>query len=180
MAAAAATLAAEFDPDVVHYEFHVMAQYIPVIRSACPGAACIVTEHEPGVTADAGRGASIRFREWIGGLARRRAWSRYERHALRMADAIIVFTPSDAAALELLLGPKRPPISVIPLRLPGDASSLSSRQIRAHVCGLRVPRAEHILASDFVRFRRSQKFRLSSAVDSVRPRRCRRVTCRQG
>jgi polysaccharide biosynthesis protein PslH len=122
MASRAATIAAEFEPDVVHYEFHVMAQYIPFVRSACPRAAGIVTEHEPGIIADAVRDAPPTLRERVARLARRRAWSRYERRTLRMADSIIVFTSSDAAALERLLGSSRPPISVVPLRLPAPDS----------------------------------------------------------
>lgn len=124
MANQAAAAAAEFEPDIVHHEFHVMAQYVPVIRTAFPPAACIVTEHEPGITADARPGVSLTLRQRLGALARHRAWSRYERAALSMADAIIVFTASDAAALERLLGPGSPPISVIPLRIAEHAASL--------------------------------------------------------
>ena len=108
MASRAATIAAEFEPDVVHYEFHVIAQYIPFVRSACPQAAGIVTEHEPGIIADAVRDAPPTLRERVARLARRRASSRYERRTLRKADSIIVFTSSDAAALERLLGTKTP------------------------------------------------------------------------
>ena len=116
-------IAAEFAPDVVHHEFHVMAQYIPVVRSACPGAACIVTEHEPGITADARPGASPTLRERLGALSRRREWQRYERRALSKADAIIVFTSADAAALKRLLGRRSPPVTVIALCLPQDTKS---------------------------------------------------------
>jgi glycosyltransferase involved in cell wall biosynthesis len=123
MASRAAAIAAEFEPDVIHYEFHVMAQYIPFLRPASPRAAAIVTEHEPGITADAVHGTSMTIKQRLRALARRLAWSRYERRALRAADAIIVFTSKDGAALEALLGPARPPIDVIPLRLPGQSSS---------------------------------------------------------
>lgn len=118
-----AEIAADFRPDVVHHEFHVMAQYIPIVRSACPGAACIVTEHEPGISADARPGASPTLRERCGALSRRRSWQRYERRALSKADAIIVFTSADAAALKRLLGPGSPPVTVIALRLPQDSRS---------------------------------------------------------
>ena len=118
-----AAVAAEFMPDIAQCEFHVMAQYIPSVRAACPEAACVVTEHEPGITADLGHEKSLTLKQSFGALARRRAWSRYERQVLRMADAVIVFTDSDAAAVGQLLGSSRPPISVIPLRLPELTSS---------------------------------------------------------
>lgn len=122
MASQAAAVAAEFEPDIVHYEFHVMAQYIPFVRTVCPRAANVVTEHEPGITADERGGGFRTLRQRLGGLARQRAWRRYERRALRRADAILVFTDSDAAALARLLGSNQPPVTVIPLRLPRDAS----------------------------------------------------------
>jgi polysaccharide biosynthesis protein PslH len=123
MASRSAATASEYQPDVVHHEFHVMAQYIPIVRTACPRAACIVTEHEPGIIADTRPAASLTLRQRLGVWARRRAWTRYERHALTLADAIIVFTPSDATALERLLGSSSPPVSVIPFRLPQQARS---------------------------------------------------------
>ncbi len=123
MARQVAAMAAEFDPDVVHHEFHVMAQYIPVVRKACPRAACVVNEHEPGITADERAGAFLTLRQRLRGLARHRSWRRYERRALPAADAILVFTASDAAALTRLLGPNAPAITVIPFRLPGEAPS---------------------------------------------------------
>ena len=98
----------------------------PNISHSCARPArrqqCIVTEHEPGIIADAVRDTPPTLRERVARLARRRAWSRYERRTLRMADSIIVFTGSDAAALKRLLGSSRPPISVIPLRLPAPDS----------------------------------------------------------
>ena len=79
MANRAVAMAADFRPDVVHSEFHVMAQYIPFLRSAWPQAEAIVTEHEPGITADAVHGTSMTPKQRLRALARRRAWSRYER-----------------------------------------------------------------------------------------------------
>jgi len=118
-----AAVVAEFQPDVVHIEFHVMAQYIPVMRAAWPRAAVVVTEHEPGISADSARGASPSFRQRIGALRRRRAWRRYERRTLPQADAIVTFTATDAAGVRAMLAPSSPPITIIPLRLPEDRSS---------------------------------------------------------
>jgi polysaccharide biosynthesis protein PslH len=131
MASEVAAVAAEFEPDVVQCEFHVMAQYIPIVRSACPETATIVTEHEPGIAADAVSGAPSTLRERIARVARKRAWSRYERRALRAADAVVVFTESDAAALKRLLGVDHPPIRVIPLRLPSQPQAKPSAPVKS-------------------------------------------------
>lgn len=123
MAEQAAALATEFEPDIVHFEFHVMAQYIRCVRAAFPRTRCVVTEHEPGIAANESGGAFLTVRQRLKGLARHRAWRRYEWRALRKADAIVVFTASDAVVLARLLGPNKPPITVIPLRIPGDPPS---------------------------------------------------------
>lgn len=102
-----------FDPDVVHTEFHVMSQYIPTIRASSPKAKCIVTEHEPGISGE----KSKRFRQKISRHLMDSAWKRYERAALRKADAIIAFTEQDKQALTSLLGKKAPHMTCIPLRL---------------------------------------------------------------
>ena len=51
-------------------------------------------------------------------------------------NSIIVFTSSDAAALESLLGSSRPPISVVPLRLPAPDSP--RRYVRANKVRFRI------------------------------------------
>lgn len=123
-----AEVAAEFQPDVVHCEYHVMAQYIPAIRSAAPKAKCLVTEQEPGIVAGIRAGAKPSLRRRIGDALRRRSWARYERRTLRPADAVIAFTQSDADALHALLGPHGPKIEVIRLRVsPVDLFSAKSR-----------------------------------------------------
>jgi glycosyltransferase involved in cell wall biosynthesis len=118
MVAAIARRAAEFRPDVVHCEFHVMAQYIPVLRRVAPGTRCVVTEHEVGVVAAADHGNERRgFRRWLGSIARERAWARFERRALSKADAVVAFTEKDCAAVRALIGTSGPEIECIPLRL---------------------------------------------------------------
>jgi glycosyltransferase involved in cell wall biosynthesis len=112
-----AEVAAEFQPDVVHCEYHVMAQYIPTIRSAAPRAKCLVTEQEPGIVAGVRAGAKPSLRRRLGDALRRRSWADYERRTLRLADAVIAFTQSDADALRALLGRHGPKIEVIRLRV---------------------------------------------------------------
>jgi glycosyltransferase involved in cell wall biosynthesis len=125
-----AEVAADFEPDIVHCEFHVMAQYIRTIRDAVPNAKCIVTEHEPGIVANVRRGAPLTLRQRMGDMLRRRSWARYERETLSASDAVIVFTRSDADAVSGLLGLDRPEIRIIPLRLPHGDSLPSTRDSR--------------------------------------------------
>jgi polysaccharide biosynthesis protein PslH len=118
MAVAAAALATEVDPDAVHFEFHVMSQYIRAVREAAPRAVIIVTEHEPGISADDCYGGQIGTRRYLAGLVRRRAWARFERRTLLRADAVVTFTDKDNAAISRLIGPGGPHLVSIPLRLP--------------------------------------------------------------
>jgi glycosyltransferase involved in cell wall biosynthesis len=82
------TLVAEWRPDIVQLEFHVLAQY-----RTPPGPARVVVVHEPGSESAAA----------LGGLTARidaRAWERYERRVLPSADAVVVFTDEDRVAVE--------------------------------------------------------------------------------
>jgi glycosyltransferase involved in cell wall biosynthesis len=118
MAAAIARQAADFRPDVVHCEFHLMAQYIPLVRRASPGTPCIVTEHEIGLVAAADHGNERRgLRRWLGSTARQRSWARFERRALSRADAVVTFTQKDCAVVRDLVGPSGPECISIPFQL---------------------------------------------------------------
>lgn len=129
MAVAIATQMQEFRPDVVHCEFHVMAQYVPVVRTAAPGTPCVVTEHEIGLVAAADHGKDRRgLRRWLGSIARRRAWARFERHALSQADAIVTFTEKDCLLVRTLVGPSGPECIAIPFQLHEHAISGSIQE----------------------------------------------------
>lgn len=105
-------------PDIVHFEFHVMGQYIAAARQAAPHAACVVTEHEPGVASEDMKGAVLTAARGLGRHARLRAWRRFEARTLAQADAVIAFTESDRAKLMALFGGDGPPVACIPFRLP--------------------------------------------------------------
>ena len=118
MAKSCAELAGEIQPDVVHFEFHVMAQYIPAVKKAATKARCIVTEHEPGVVSasarrEEGRGARQRLGSWI----RRLAWTRYESRALAQADAVVTFTKKDEEVVRELVRGSATHVAWIPLRI---------------------------------------------------------------
>ncbi len=122
--------AAEFRPDVVHCEFHVMAQYIPVVRKAAPDATCIVTEHEIGLVAAADHGNERPgLRRWLGSIARRRAWARFECRALSRADAVVAFTEKDRLIARELVGPSGPECACIPFQLRAAPTQESEREI---------------------------------------------------
>lgn len=129
MAAASVELASDFRPHVVQFEFHVMSQYLPFVRKAAPDAACVVTEHEPGVVAADEHGSakgSIRHR--LGSLVRRRAWARFETRALSRADAVVTFTEKDQAVIRALLGGCGTEVVCIPLRFPIERRPASEQQ----------------------------------------------------
>lgn len=88
-------IVADWEPDIVQAEFHVMAQYIREIR----GRVTIVGDHEPGAAASADL---ANIERGVRRLLRRldtRAWRRYERDALGHADALVVFTDQDKSSI---------------------------------------------------------------------------------
>lgn len=109
--------------DVVHCEFHVMAQYLPDIIAYSPAAIRIVTEHEPGICAGQTTRRSLsaprRILARLGWLG----WARYERRYLPLADIVITFTAEDSEALRKLLGPEGTQVETVPLRVPPSECS---------------------------------------------------------
>lgn len=105
-------------PDVAHFEFHVMGQYLAAITEAAPAALRILVEHEPGIVAarDHGNsGASMKRR--LAAIGRRWGWARFERRVMAGMDAIVTFTDKDRAALTALGVPRGASIFCIPLRI---------------------------------------------------------------
>ena len=80
-------LVADWRPDVVQFEFHVLARYrLPA------NPVRVVVVHEPGGDAAASGGLMSRVDAW--------AWRRYERRVLSTADAVVVFSDEDRRAVE--------------------------------------------------------------------------------
>ncbi|CAN5152894.1 glycosyltransferase family 4 protein [soil metagenome] len=111
---------ADWAPDVVQAESHVMGQYLGVVRAP---AVRVLVQHEPGVLAAreharAKRGAARIFAE-----LELRSWQRYEAAIMRSAEAVVVFTERDAQTLSSLAADT--PIHTIPLglELPEKASN---------------------------------------------------------
>ena len=79
---------ADWQPDVIQFEFHVLAGY-----GSSSDPARVVVVHEPGRdTAAAEGGLLVRVDAW--------AWRRYERRVLSGADAVVVFSDEDRLAVE--------------------------------------------------------------------------------
>jgi glycosyltransferase involved in cell wall biosynthesis len=80
-------LCADWRPDVVLAELGVMGGYLPVVSRP---ARRVLVDHDPGV-----RRANSRLS--------RRAWSRFAQTAAAAADAVVVFSDEDAAAMRPLV-----------------------------------------------------------------------------
>lgn len=104
-------LAGSFRPEVVQAEYHVMAQYLPLLRGL--PARRVLDQVEPGVPA-----ARELLRESRGRARAERAldllaWRRFEQRAAREVDAMVTFTEKDAAVMRLL-APAGLPVEVVP------------------------------------------------------------------
>lgn len=97
-------LDADWRPDVVQAEYHVMGQYLGCVGSARR----VLNQYEPGAPAARERGVHD-LREYL----EMKAWERYERAVARQADAVVVLTDRDRGAMLSYAGPT--PLVVIPL-----------------------------------------------------------------
>lgn len=163
MAMTAASLANEIKPDIVHFEFHVMSQYISTVREVAPRAVYIVTEHEPGVSADDYLGEKLPVRKRLSALARRRAWARFERRSLLEADAVITFTNKDKEAIHRLVGTAGPHVVSIPLRSPVPFAGREVRTVPSDLLFIgnfrhppNVDAARRLISAIFPRIRQSR------------------------
>ena len=80
-------LATDWRPDVVQFEFHVLAGY-----TLPSDAVRVVVVHEPGGDAAGPAGLLSRIDAW--------AWKRYEHRVLSAADAVVVFSDEDRRTVE--------------------------------------------------------------------------------
>lgn len=102
------SLAEKWQPDVIHIQYHIMAQYLPALRNC--KAPRVLTEHEPG-----DRAAPLITSS--GHIARvlnhfdRKAWSRFEPAAIRQVQAVVVFTEGDRQAIKSL-APETPVVRI--------------------------------------------------------------------
>jgi glycosyltransferase involved in cell wall biosynthesis len=104
-------LAGEWRPDVVHVCQAVMGQYVRDFER--PPAKCVLTVHEPGVTAARHAEAGARGLAAVRARIDRTAWVDYERRVLHDVDAVVVLTGRDRRTLAAL--DESVPIFEIPL-----------------------------------------------------------------
>jgi polysaccharide biosynthesis protein PslH len=95
------SLLCTWHPDIVHLEYHVMAQYLPALES-CPTPR-VLTEYEPGAESARDRWRSergfaklVRFLDML-------AWEHFERSILKDVQAVVAFTERDRQALRRLI-----------------------------------------------------------------------------
>lgn len=109
------TLDADWRPEVVQAEYHVMGQYLACVANGNSPARRVLNQYEPGAAAArerwrAGGSHGVRdLREYL----EMRAWERYERAVARRADAVVVLTDRDRGAMLPYAGST--PLVVIPL-----------------------------------------------------------------
>lgn len=112
-----------WQPDAVHFELHVMGQYVRALAEGAPVARRVLTEHEPGIVAARDHGmwpANLKRR--LAAVGRRRGWARFERGVAARMDAVVTFTETDREAILGLGVPRGVLVVCIPLRiaLPGQ------------------------------------------------------------
>jgi glycosyltransferase involved in cell wall biosynthesis len=106
-------LVAEWQPDVIQLEFHVMGQYVRFLPRQRPPV--VLVEHDPGAA------TALEQHELHPGHGWRRlvsradvtAWERYERRVLSRVDALVVFTEDDRHSV-MRSAPIALPIETIP------------------------------------------------------------------
>ena len=103
-------LVAEWSPDIVQVEFHVMGQYALGLGNSRP--VVVLTEHEPGKYAGVPRPGEFGSSGLVRSLDRS-AWTRYEQRLLATVDATVTFTDEDRATLRGFAADAR--IETIPL-----------------------------------------------------------------
>jgi glycosyltransferase involved in cell wall biosynthesis len=92
---------AEWAPDLVQLEFHLMGQYLPALRGS--SAPRILVQHEPGAATQRERlrhFGHLSAADWLD----LHAWRRYEARIMREVHAVVVFTERDRANLIPLAG----------------------------------------------------------------------------
>jgi polysaccharide biosynthesis protein PslH len=90
---------AEWRPDVVQIEYHIMGQYLPALRDS--GARTVFRQHEPGAATAQERNSPLRTSR-VGRLLSaldRGAWRRYEADLMRRVNSVVALTPQDLAIM---------------------------------------------------------------------------------
>jgi polysaccharide biosynthesis protein PslH len=116
-------IADRWSPDVVQFEFHVMAQYSDAVKRGT--ASRVLVQHESGHAAALDRQSTAsNIVEWTTNFADRQAWRRYERRTAASFDRVVTFTRRDADDLRLVAPDAR--IVQIPFGLDLPALPLSA------------------------------------------------------
>ena len=111
----------DWRPELVHLHYHLTAQY----AQALPGRAAprILIDHEVGSRSTASVASRARGARRLALRAEVAAWRRYERRAIAVVDAVVVFTDADRDALRAVRPTAR--VEVIPFGL-GSSTPLDA------------------------------------------------------
>jgi polysaccharide biosynthesis protein PslH len=90
-------LLAEWQPDIVQAEYHVMGQYLEMPETSTVPS--VLTQYEPGTSAARDRWRASRGFRRIQARVELVVWERFERSILRRPDVVVVLTEKDRADL---------------------------------------------------------------------------------
>ncbi len=90
-------IAAEWRPDVIQAELHIMGQYLSDLTQPT-----VLVEHDPGAASAAGLAVWERGARSVGRRVDAAVWRQYEARVLMTADAVVAFTEADRSALSAL------------------------------------------------------------------------------
>jgi glycosyltransferase involved in cell wall biosynthesis len=91
---------AEWQPDVVQIEYHVMGQYLEALGTS--RARTVLRQLEPGAATAQDRNSQRRGVGRVKNALDCSAWRRYERDLMRRVDAVVALTPEDLAVMRNL------------------------------------------------------------------------------
>ncbi|TMK70522.1 MAG: glycosyltransferase [Actinobacteria bacterium] len=94
------SLVRTWEPDVIQFEFHVTAQFLPNVATC--RAPKVLVEHEPGIATATQKGRQNRGR--VLRQLEVRAWRRFETAVTQEVDAVVAFTERDRTELERIAG----------------------------------------------------------------------------
>jgi glycosyltransferase involved in cell wall biosynthesis len=108
-------------PDIVQFEFHLMAQYAAAVEA--PHVARVLVQHESGAAASAERCDHSGLLNRPAAFADHLAWRRYEKRTIPTFDQVVTFTDTEAEAMRRAHGTAR--VTTIPLGIRVPEAPLS-------------------------------------------------------
>lgn len=121
---------AEWQPDVVQIEYHVMGQYVEALGRS--RARTVLRQHEPGAAMAEDRNSALRGIGRVVSALDCSAWKRYERNLMRRVDTVVALSSEDLAIMRNLAPTAefvRIPLGVDLPDIPADAVGVPPPQL---------------------------------------------------